>query len=140
MTALSMLPLPGAPAAPGPRRAGDGARALSALPRVPGAPGLAARAPRWADLAQALRTLGVPWLQAQEQPHAELLALVWGPHFDREHARQLLAQTAAPGLSDEALEQAARCFDALQPQRQQRLRRWLLRQHQRWDNASDTLH
>lgn len=114
--------------------------AADAPPTGPGADRLPTRTPRWAELAEPVRALGPQWLRAQEQPHAELLALVWGPRLDREHARQLLAQTATAAVSEDALEQAACCFDALPPQRQQRLRRWLLRQHRQWDNASTTLH
>ena len=39
-----------------------------------------------------VRSLGPALLSASEEPHAELLALVWGPRFDREHAHQLWAQ------------------------------------------------
>lgn len=98
-----------------------------------------ATSPRWADLAQSVRALGSQWLQEQQQPHAELLAVVWGPVLDRAHARQLLAQAHEP-VNEQALEQAAQHFNAMPPLRQQRLRRWLLRQHQRWDNVRDTLH
>lgn len=70
------------------------------------------------------------------EPHAELLALVWGPRFDRDHAQTLVAHA---GLALQPLEQAAREFDALPGAAQQRLRALILRHHRRWENAA-TVH
>ncbi|MBK6295263.1 MAG: hypothetical protein IPF55_14005 [Rhodoferax sp.] len=39
------------------------------------------------DWAQPVRTYGPSLLAELPDPHAELLALVWGPRFDREHAQ-----------------------------------------------------
>jgi hypothetical protein len=67
-----------------------------------------------------------------DDPHAELLTMVWGPRFDREHALGLWARLseqqlarAAPMLSD--LLAAADRFDALAGPVQHRLRRLILR-------------
>ncbi len=76
-----------------------------------------------------VRSHGPVLLASSQEPAAELLALVWGPRFDREHA-QTLAQSVAqnrPALND-ALAQAADDFDRLPAPRQQRLRQ-LLRHH-----------
>lgn len=77
--------------------------------------------------------LHIPTLLADVQdPHAELLALVWGPRFDRQHAldlwvrlsRQCPAQ-ALPVLP--ALLSAADRFDALDAPVQHRLRHLIVR-------------
>lgn len=76
-----------------------------------------------------MRAHGPVLLASTTEPAAELLALVWGPRFDREHGRHL-AQSAVqnqPAL-DHALAQAADTFDRLPAIRQQRLRQ-LLRHH-----------
>lgn len=67
------------------------------------------------------------------EPHAELLALVWGPRFDRDHA---LSLAGAAGLAMPALEHAAREFDALPGAAQRRLRSLIVRHHRRWENAA----
>lgn len=71
------------------------------------------------------------WLGSQPDPHAELLALVWGPRFDRVHARHLLAQAVDANNTRStarfALWQAASLFDQLPPPTQQRLRKVVLR-------------
>lgn len=83
----------------------------------------------------------VPWLVAgTQEPHAELLALVWGPRFDRVHAQALVqAAPDAGALAVHTLEQAACAFDALPGAAQQRLRTLILRHHRRWENAA-TVH
>jgi len=70
-----------------------------------------------------VRALGPVLLATGEEPATELLALVWGPRFDREHALQL-ARRAEPGslALDRSLALAADYFDALPPPRQHRLR------------------
>jgi len=71
-----------------------------------------------------------PLLLAQAQdPAAELLALVWGPRFDREHVHDLLrGAPPAAVAAGPALLQAADHFDGLSAARQQRLRQ-LIRRH-----------
>ena len=71
-----------------------------------------------------------------DDPHAEALALVWGPRFDREHAQALAVRA---GLALQPLELAACEFDALPGAAQQRWRTLILRHHRRWENAA-TLH
>lgn len=72
-------------------------------------------------------------LGACEDPHAELLALVWGARFDRAHAHALLARWHdAPPAAWRAFSDAAERFDALSAARQQRLRGLILRQRGRW--------
>lgn len=58
----------------------------------------------------------------------DLLALVWGPRFDREEAVALLARqpSVVPGVLAAWMAAADR-FDALPAARQQRLRQRLLR-------------
>jgi hypothetical protein len=86
-----------------------------------------------------MRAHGPVLLASTAEPAAELLALVWGPRFDREHGRYL-AQSVAHNLAhsrpalDQALNQAADTFDRLPALRQQRLRQ-LLRHH-----AGGTIH
>lgn len=70
--------------------------------------------------AQGVRSLA-PALAAAEDARSELLALIWGPRFDLEHARQLAAPL--PGSAARALAAAADRFDALRAHQRQRLRR-----------------
>lgn len=79
-------------------------------------------------LAQLLRGLGAQLLTHTAQPHDELLSLMWGPRFDREHALALAArhpQDAAHAIP--ALLQAADTFDQLHASAQQRLRHMVVR-------------
>ena len=84
-------------------------------------------------LFSSMRAHGPVLLASTTEPAAELLALVWGPRFDREHGRYLVQSVAhnlahsRPAL-DHALDQAADTFDRLPAMRQQRLRQ-LLRHH-----------
>ncbi len=81
-----------------------------------------------------------PWLLAGiDEPHAELLTMVWSPRFDHQHALELLTRLcgeqsaqALPVLT--ALQSAAGLFDHLSVQEQNRLRRLILR-HQRLQQA-----
>ena len=41
-------------------------------------------------IAAPLRAYGAVVLEGYAEPHAEVMALVWGPRFDREHALRLL--------------------------------------------------
>ncbi|MCW5652590.1 MAG: hypothetical protein KIT53_02480 [Hydrogenophaga sp.] len=79
-----------------------------------------------------LREHGPALLAQADDPHDELLALVWGPRFDREHALGLWArlsrrQPAAAVLTLPAILSVADRFDALDRASQQRLRRLILR-------------
>ena len=83
-------------------------------------------------LAQQVRAYGPTLLATTSDPHAELMAMVWGPRFDREHAMGLWAGlpqhqsgTALPALR--ALLSAADRFDTLAAPAQHRLRLLILR-------------
>jgi hypothetical protein len=88
-----------------------------------------------------LRAYGAVVLEGYDEPHAELMALVWGPRFDREHAHSLLERR--PGYVPQVLhrvQQAADQFDGLADAQQQRVRQLILRHHSRWDNAPAPSH
>jgi hypothetical protein len=83
-------------------------------------------------LAQQGRAHGAALLADADDPHAELLTLVWGPRFDREHALSLWARLsrrqpaeAVPLLAE--LLAAGDRFDAMDRSEQQRLRQLILR-------------
>ncbi|MBN9371082.1 hypothetical protein JNX00_11485 [Hydrogenophaga sp. YM1] len=83
-------------------------------------------------IAHPLREHGPVLLADVNDPHDEVLALVWGPRFDREHAMWLWSrlsrrapQQAVPVLP--ALMGAAERFDALDVPAQRRVRRLILR-------------
>lgn len=79
-------------------------------------------------LAQGVRMHGTDLLAGLVDPHDELMSLVWGPRFDREHALQLVArqpETAARTLP--AVLAAADHFDALRAPLQGRLRQLIVR-------------
>jgi len=83
-------------------------------------------------LTQQSRAHGPALLAGAEDPHAELLAMVWGPRFDRQHALDLWARLslqqpvqALPVLT--ALLQAADRFDGLGTAVQHRVRRLIVR-------------
>lgn len=79
-------------------------------------------------LAQGVRKHGPALLAGMPDPHDELMSLVWGPRFDREHALGLVARqpaTAAETLP--ALLAAADHFDTLKASAQSRLRRLIVR-------------
>jgi hypothetical protein len=83
-------------------------------------------------LAQQVRAYGATLLATTSTPHAELMAMVWGPRFDREHAMGLWAglpqeHTGAALPALQALLSAADSFDALAAPEQQRLRELILR-------------
>ena len=76
-----------------------------------------------------VRAHGPALLASTTEPAAELLALVWGPRFDREHAQHLaLSVTQNHSGLQRALAQAADTFDRLPAPRQQRLRQLLRHQ------------
>lgn len=79
-------------------------------------------------LAQGVRQHGPALFAGTTDPHDELMSLVWGPRFDREHALGLVARQ--PGVAAEslpALLAAADRFDALKAGAQGRLRRLIVR-------------
>jgi hypothetical protein len=79
-------------------------------------------------LAQGVRRYGPALLAGMPNPHDELMSLVWGPRFDREHALGLVAQRPAEAAQTlPALLAAADRFDALQVSAQRRLRRMIVR-------------
>jgi len=84
------------------------------------------------QLAQQSRACAPALLAGADDPHAELLAMVWGPRFDREHALGLWARlsqrqpaAALPVLP--ALLSVADHFDTLDSPVQHRVRRLILR-------------
>lgn len=84
------------------------------------------------QLTQAGRIHAPALLGDADDPHAELLSLVWGPRFDREHALGLWARWSQlqPTLASPLLPvllAAADRFDGLVPPVQHRLRRLILR-------------
>lgn len=80
-------------------------------------------------LAGQWRALGPALLAGMPEPHDELMSLVWGHRFDREHALGLLArQPASAGQTLPAVLAAADAFDALHVPGQRRLRD-LIRRH-----------
>lgn len=87
-------------------------------------------------IAAPLRAYGPVVFEGYKEPHAEVLALVWGPRFDRELAHTLLQRR--PGYVPQVLQavrQAADHFDSLPEAERQRLRALILRHRSRWDNA-----
>jgi hypothetical protein len=81
-----------------------------------------------ADPARALHGWIVAIGAVSDDPASEVLALVWGPRFDRVHALSLLARLPwADGAWMDALHAFGERFDALPPPAQRTLRRQLLR-------------
>lgn len=79
-------------------------------------------------LAQGVRKHGPALLAGMADPHDELMSLVWGPRFDREHALGLVArQPAAAAQTLPALLDAADHFDKLHAGAQGRLRKLIVR-------------
>ena len=79
-------------------------------------------------------------LAGTEDPHTELLAMVWGPRFDRQHPMCLWARLSQKRPVDAlpllpALLVVANRFDLLDRLGQQRLRR-LIRRHQSMQPAA----
>lgn len=88
-------------------------------------------------IAAPLRAYGAVVLEGYAEPHAEVLALVWGPSFDRVHALCLLERR--PGYAPQvlqAVQQAADQFDRLAETERRRLRTLIVRHHRRWENAA----
>lgn len=85
-------------------------------------------------LMQLCRRHVAEWLGPQPDPHGELLTLVWGPRFDRQHARALLVQAGTTGAVSTALAparfalwQAGLLFDQLPAAAQDRVRALIVR-------------
>ncbi len=83
-------------------------------------------------IAQRLRDHGPALLAEVDDPHDELLALVWGPRFDREHALGLWArlsrrQPIEAVLTLPAILAVADRFDGLDRRAQQQLRRLIVK-------------
>ena len=79
-------------------------------------------------LAQGVRKHGPALLAGMPDPHDELMSLVWGPRFDREHALGLVArQPAAAAQTLPALLAAADHFDTLHSAAQGSLRKLSVR-------------
>ncbi len=83
-------------------------------------------------IAHPLREHGPALLAGTDNPHDEVLALMWGPRFDREHAMWLWSrlsrrepQQAVPVLP--ALMDMAERFDAMALSEQRRVRLLILR-------------
>ena len=86
-------------------------------------------------LVHAVRRYGPVLLAHCQDPHAELLALVWGPQFDRQQAQSLLAGMTVPPADLWAVTtHAAEGFDQLNPTAQHRLRHLILRHQRRCHN------
>jgi hypothetical protein len=84
------------------------------------------------DLTQQVRSYGPVLLATASDPHAELMAMVWGPRFDREHAMALWTglhkhKAGTTGAVLQAMLSAADRFDLLATPTQNRLRLLILR-------------
>lgn len=84
------------------------------------------------ELTLTWRRHGWPLLWASEAPHDEVLTLLWGPRFDRDHALALWAGCPGRTSADAtpllpALMAAAERFDRLPRSAQHRLRRLVIR-------------
>jgi hypothetical protein len=88
--------------------------------------------PALLPIARPLREHGPALLAQVTNPHEEVLAMVWGPRFDREHAMWLWSRLSrqAPGAAvpmlPELLATADR-YDAMDLAAQRRVRRLIMR-------------
>ncbi|MDM7941803.1 MAG: hypothetical protein QUV35_04170 [Hydrogenophaga sp.] len=99
--------------------------------------------PQLLPIARRLRDHGPALLAGVDDPHDELLALVWGPRFDREHALGLWAslsrrQPQEALLTLPAILSVADRFDGLDARAQQRLRQLILRHRALRDGPAAT--
>lgn len=95
-------------------------------------------------IGQPLRDHGPALLADVDDPHDELLALVWGPRFDREHALGLWARFSRRRPAEAvhtlpALLSVADRFDGMGTEAQQRLRRLIQRHRALSDGGSGAL-
>ena len=84
-----------------------------------------------------LRAYGPVVFEGDGEPHTELMTLVWGPRFDREHVYRLLERH--PGYVSQvvyAVNRAADQFDLLSSTDQRRVRKLIERHRSRWDNGA----
>lgn len=80
------------------------------------------------QLTRQMRVHGPALLSGAPEPHDELMSLIWGPRFDREHALGLIArQPAIAAAVLPWLVSAADTFDALHFPAQRRLRELVCR-------------
>jgi len=80
-----------------------------------------------ADPACALPAWADALARSSDDPLAEMLAMVWGPRFDREHALALLARLPrTDGALVHAIHAFGERFDALPPSGQRALRQGIL--------------
>ncbi|AOG22519.1 hypothetical protein BSY15_3163 [Acidovorax sp. RAC01] len=87
-------------------------------------------------LAEQLRHNGANLLEGLPDLHDELMSLVWGPRFDREHALGLVARRPQLGVQVlPALLSAAETFDSMQAASQRRVRE-LIRRHRALTTAA----
>jgi hypothetical protein len=88
--------------------------------------------------AEQARVLGPVLLAGMGEPHDELMSLVWGPRFDREHVLALLLRQPAHAVRAlPAVLAAADAFDALRLPAQRRVRD-LIRRHRALSLSADT--
>lgn len=88
--------------------------------------------PAWRELVREGKAHGAVLLSGADDPHAEWLAMIWGPRFDREHALDWWARLSRRRPADAipvlpVLLWAADRFDGLPAAAQHRLRRLLVR-------------
>lgn len=80
-------------------------------------------------LARHVRHMAADLLSDMPELHDELMCLVWGPRFDREHALGLIARRPQASVhAASAMLAAADAFDAMQTTSQRRVRE-LIRKH-----------
>lgn len=80
--------------------------------------------------AEQVRSHGPALLAGMAEPHDELMSLVWGPRFDREHLLALLVRQPARAVHVlPVVLAAADAFDALPVGVQRRLRDLIRRHH-----------
>jgi hypothetical protein len=88
--------------------------------------------PALIPMARPLREHGPALLAQVPNPHEEVLAMVWGPRFDREHALWLWSRLSrqAPGAAVPVLPEllaTADRYDAMDLTDQRRVRRLIMR-------------
>lgn len=88
------------------------------------------------QLARQVRHVAADLLADLPELHDELMCLVWGPRFDREHALGLIARRPQASVrAASVMLAAADAFDAMQTVSQRRVRE-LIRKHRALSSAS----